>query len=210
LNEKEQNPMAAQPQLASRTSQSRLLRVDDHPVIRQGLSLFLGREQDLIVCGEANNAESALQSISALQPDLVIMDISHSGPDGLDILKQVRTYSAVLPVLVLSMHDEMIYAARALRSGANGYIMKQESVAKVLDAIRRILRGEIYLSHRLANSMLCQHAYGNLAIQADPIVNLSDRELEIFRLIGEGRTTRQIADQLRVSVKTIESYHGTY
>ena len=200
--------MASKPQLAFHPKKSRVLLVDDHPIVRQGLALLIDREADLSVCGEADNSHSAFHAITTLRPDIVVLDISLSGPDGLDILKEVRTKTANLPVLILSMHDESIYAERAMRAGANGYIMKQEATEKVLVAIRRILQGEVYLSDRLTNSMLRQYVLGGPPAKSSPLVNLSDRELEVFRLIGEGHGTRQIADELHVSVKTIESYQA--
>jgi DNA-binding NarL/FixJ family response regulator len=138
----------------------------------------------------------------------VVLDISLSGPDGLDVLKEIRSKTGSLPVLILSMHDESIYADRAMRAGANGYIMKQEATEKVLIAIRRILQGEVYLSDRLTNTMLQQYVRGAPPTKKSPLVNLTDRELEVFRLIGEGHGTRQIADELHLSVKTIESYQA--
>jgi DNA-binding NarL/FixJ family response regulator len=200
--------MASKPQLTSQTKKHRVLLVDDHPIVRQGLALLIDRENDLSVCGEAEGAHSAFHAIATLRPDIVVLDISLSGPDGLDVLKEIRAKTTHLPVLILSMHDESIYAERAMRAGANGYIMKQEATEKVLIAIRRILQGEVYLSDRLTNSMLRQYVRGVASSQASPLVNLTDRELEVFRLIGEGHGTRQIADQLHVSVKTIESYQA--
>src|ERR1700683_3141190 len=197
---------------ASRVSASpskcKVFLIDDHPIVRQGLALFIDREPDLMVCGEAEGAASAPQAIRDSNPDFIVLDISLDGPDGLELLKTLRTTYPNLPVLVLSMHDESTYAERALRAGANGYIMKQEATEKVLVAIRRILQGEVYLSDRLTNSMLRQYVRGEGPIQSSPLVNLSDRELEVFRLIGEGHGTRQIADELHVSVKTIESYQA--
>ena len=186
----------------------RVLLVDDHPIVRQGLALLIDREPDLLVCGEADGAHSAFQAIAALQPDIVVLDISLAGPDGLDVLKEIRCKRGTLPVLILSMHDETIYAERAMRAGANGYIMKQEATEKVLVAIRRILHGDVYLSERLTNTMLQQFMHGTPGAKGSPLVNLTDRELEVFRLIGEGHGTRQIADQLHLSVKTIESYQA--
>ena len=200
--------MASKPQLTSPTKKHRVLLVDDHPIVRQGLALLIDRENDLSVCGEAEGAHSAFHAVATLRPDIVVLDISLSGPDGLDVLKEIRAKTTHLPVLILSMHDESIYAERAMRAGANGYIMKQEATEKVLIAIRRILQGEVYLSDRLTNSMLRQYVRGTSPAQASPLVNLTDRELEVFRLIGEGHGTRQIADQLHVSVKTIESYQA--
>jgi DNA-binding NarL/FixJ family response regulator len=186
----------------------RVLLIDDHPIVRQGLALLIDREQDLAVCGEADGAHTGLHAVATLKPDLVVLDLSLSGPDGLDVLKEIRLNSGSLPVLILSMHDESIYAERALRAGANGYIMKQEATEKVLVAIRRILAGEVYLSERLTNAMLQQVVHGNAGARNSPILSLTDRELEIFRLIGEGHSTRRIADELHLSVKTIESHQA--
>ena len=200
--------MATKAQLAPQTKKYRVLLVDDHPIVRQGLALLIDRENDLSVCGEADGAHSAFHAITTLRPDLVVLDISLSGPDGLDVLKEIRAKTASLPVLILSMHDESIYADRAMRAGANGYIMKQEATEKVLVAIRRILRGEVYLSDRLTDSMLRQYVRRATPMKASPLLNLTDRELEVYRLIGEGHGTRQIADELHVSVKTIESHQA--
>ena len=187
---------------------SKVFLVDDHPIVRQGLALLINREPDMIVCGEADSAPSALQSISGASPDVVVVDISLDGPDGLDLLKSIRLKDPILPVLILSMHDESSYAERSLRAGANGYIMKQEATEKVLIAIRRILQGKVYLSERLTNRMLEQYVYGATSSKNDPLSKLSDRELEVFRLIGAGHGTRQIADELHVSIKTVESYQA--
>ena len=182
--------------------------VDDHPLLRQGLALLINREEDLAVCGEAEEAQAAMQAISQSQPDVLIVDISLNGPDGLDLLKSIRGLYPDLPVLILSMHDEATYAERALRARANGYIMKQEATEKVLVAVRRILNGEIYLSDRIANKMLQQYIGGSSAALQSRLSTLSDRELEVFRSIGEGRSTRQIADELHLSVKTVETYQA--
>ena len=200
--------MASKPQFATRPKKCRVLLVDDHPIVRQGLSLLIDREPDLSVCGEAEDAHSVFHAITTLRPDLVVLDISLNGPDGLDVLKEIRTKTGSLPILILSMHDESIYAERAMRAGANGYIMKHEAAEKVLVAIRRILHGEVYLSDRLTDSMLRQYVRGASPGKTSPLVSLTDRELEVFRLIGEGHGTRQIADELHLSVKTIESYQA--
>ena len=186
----------------------RILVVDDHPIIRQGLALMLNREADLVVCGEAEDATGAMLVMASARPDVLIVDISLNGPDGLDLLKNIRTTHPALPVLILSMHDESIYAERALRAGANGYIMKQEATEKVLVAIRRILNGEIYVSERIANKMLKHYITGASSLKNSSISDLSDRELEVFRLIGEGHGTRQIAEELHLSIKTVESYQA--
>src|SRR5271169_1769336 len=200
--------MNAKAQLDAQAKKYRVLLVDDHPIVRQGLALLIDREADLSVCGEAEGAHTAYHAIETLHPDIVVLDISLSGPDGLDVLKEIRMKRADLPVLILSMHDESIYAERAMRAGANGYIMKQEATEKVLVAIRRILQGDVYLSDRLTRTMLQQFVRGTAPAKSSPLVNLTDRELEVFRLIGEGHGTRQIADELHLSVKTIESYQA--
>jgi len=200
--------MATKPQLAAQPKKFRVLLVDDHPIVRQGLALLIDREPDLCVCGEAEGAHTAFHAITTLRPDIVVLDISLSGPDGLDVLKELRLKTSSLPVLILSMHDESIYAERAMRAGANGYIMKQEATEKVLVAIRRILQGDVYLSDRLTTTMLQHYVRGSSPAKLSPLVNLTDRELEVFRLIGEGHATRQIADELHLSVKTIESYQA--
>jgi DNA-binding NarL/FixJ family response regulator len=200
--------VASRPQMTTSPKKFKVLLVDDHPIVRQGLALLIDREADLSVCGEAERAHTAFHAIEALKPDIVVLDISLSGPDGLDVLKEIRMKTSDLPVLILSMHDESIYAERAMRAGANGYIMKQEATEKVLVAIRRILQGEVYLSDRLTNTMLQQFVRGTAPSKSSPLVNLTDRELEVFRLIGEGHGTRRIADELHLSVKTIESYQA--
>jgi DNA-binding NarL/FixJ family response regulator len=186
----------------------RILVVDDHPIVRQGLALMINREPDLVVCAEAEEAMGAMHALSSARPDALIVDISLNGPDGLDLLKNIRTTHPTLPVLILSMHDESIYAERALRAGATGYIMKQEATENVLVAVRRILNGEIYVSTRIANQMLKHYITGAGTLRNSSIADLSDRELEVFRLIGEGHGTRQIAEELHISVKTVESYQA--
>jgi DNA-binding NarL/FixJ family response regulator len=190
------------------SSKKKIFLVDDHPIVRQGMALFINREADLNVCGEAEDSLSAMHGIPACRPDLVIVDISLNGPDGLDLLKSIRIQYPGLPVLILSMHDELIYAERALRAGANGYIMKQEATEKVLIAVRRILNREVYVSDRVANKMLQMYIAGSPSTKQSPVAGLSDRELEVFRLIGEGHSTRQIAEELHLSVKTVESYQA--
>jgi DNA-binding NarL/FixJ family response regulator len=195
-------------QSAGAAKKSRVFVVDDHPIVRQGLALLINRELDLMVCGEAEDAHTAVQAVATARPDILVVDISLNGPDGLDLLKDIRTRHPELPVLVLSMHDESVYAERALRAGAQGYIMKQEATEKVLVALRRILSHEIYVSERIANRMLQRYIGGASAGRPSSIADLTDRELEVFRLIGEGHSTRQIAEELHISVKTVESYQA--
>src|SRR6202167_4609371 len=142
-------------------TKKRILVVDDHPIVRQGLALLINREPDLVVCGEAEEALAAMHVLASARPDVLIVDISLNGPDGLDLLKNIRTTHATLPVLILSMHDESIYEERALRAGANGYIMKEEATEEVLVALRRILSGEIYVSDRVTKRMLQQFVHGS-------------------------------------------------
>lgn len=185
-----------------------VLVVDDHPLLRQGLAMLINQQADMRSCGEAEGIGIAVESIVQSKPDIVVLDISLKGPDGLEVLKTIRATDPDLPVLVLSMHDEAVYAERALRARANGYIMKQEATEKVLVAIRRILDGEIYLSEAMSKKLLQQFIDGAPPHLESRVASLSDRELEVFRLIGEGRSTREIAEELRLSVKTVETYQA--
>ena len=196
------------PQQPHQADKRAVFVVDDHPLLRQGLGLLINQQKDLEVCGEAEEAQAAMQAIALRRPDILIIDISLNGPDGLDLLKNIRASYPDLPVLILSMHDEAIYAERALRARANGYIMKQEASEKVLIAVRRILNGEVYLSDRMANKMLQQYIGGSPAAIQSRIAALSDRELEVFCLIGEGCGTREIAEELHLSIKTVETYQA--
>jgi DNA-binding NarL/FixJ family response regulator len=196
------------PDRAAQSTKKNVLVVDDHPLLRQGLALLINQQQDMQVCGEAEEAHAAMQAVTRCRPDIMILDISLNGPDGLELLKSIRAFDPELPVLILSMHDEAIYAERALRARANGYIMKQEATEKVLVAVRRILNGELYLSDRMSNKMLQHYIGGAPSMIQSRISSLSDRELEVFRLIGEGRATREIAEELHLSVKTVETYQA--
>ena len=200
--------MASQAFNQSFAKKHKVFVVDDHPIVRQGLALLINQEPDLSVSGEAEEAHTALKRIAASSPDVVIVDISLNGPDGLEVIKTIRASDSSLPLLVLSMHDEAVYAERALRAGANGYIMKQEATETVLVALRRILNREIYVSERVANKLLHQFISGTATAKRSPVSDLTDRELEVFRLIGEGHGTRQIAEELHLSVKTVESYQA--
>jgi DNA-binding NarL/FixJ family response regulator len=180
--------------------------IDDHPIVREGLTQLINREPDLAVCGTAEDIYEALKAMQTLKPDIALADISLKGADGIELIKNLKIRMPALPVLVLSIHDESIYAPRALRAGARGFIMKQEATENVLLALRRVLSGEIYLSKRMANKMLQQFVGAPGTAQKFSIDRLSDRELEVFRLIGQGHGTRRIAEELRLSVKTVESY----
>ena len=185
----------------------RVLLVDDHPVVRKGLSLIIERESDLTVCGEAEDAPTAILLTQTRKPNVVILDISLKGGNGLDLLKDLLAVSPNLAVIVLSIHDENVYAERALRAGARGYIMKQEATEKVLTAVRRILTGDICVSNNIHNRLLRNNGKAK-ETGISPVERLSDRELEVFELIGKGMTTQQIAKHLNLSIKTIETHNS--
>ena len=187
---------------------TRILIVDDHPIVRQGLAELVNHEEDFAVCGQAEDYHEALRALDQLNPDMAVVDISLKETSGLELIKDVHLQHPDLPVLALSMHDETLYAERALRAGAMGYIMKQEATENVIAAIRRVLAGEIYVSERMASRMVRKLVTGQTVTSASPVDCLSDRELEVFRLIGKGHGTRQISERLCLSVKTIETYRA--
>jgi DNA-binding NarL/FixJ family response regulator len=187
---------------------SKIFIVDDHPLMREGLTRLISIQPDLIVCGEATTMPQALKSIPILKPDVVILDLTLAGLNGLDLVKDMKLRSIKSLILVLSMHDETLYAERALRAGAKGYIMKEEASKEVLKAIHRVLAGEIYLSEKMAARMLHKVANSTLTEKSMPEGSLSDRELQVFQSIGQGRGTRQIAEELHISAKTVESYRA--
>ena len=185
---------------------AKILIVDDHPIVREGLTARIARQPDLKVCGEAEDVLDALEKVKATQPDLVIVDLSLKSGQGLDLIKRIKAKAPDTKMLVSSMYDEALYAERSLRAGAMGYINKQELSEKIIDAIRRVLAGKMYLSPLMTERLL-QRAVGGGAQLPGPLVEtLSDRELEIFKLIGKGMTTRQIAGDLHLSVKTVETH----
>lgn len=190
------------------TRKKKILIVDDHPILRKGLSLFINQEPDLIVAGEAEDAHHALEMIDALKPDMVIIDISLPGIDGIELIKTLKMRYHNISALVVSMHDESLFAERAIRAGARGYIMKQEAVEDVLVAIRRVLNGEIFVSNKIATRMLEKFVDADTGKVASFIELLSNRELTVFQMIGQGFGTRQIAEKLHISVKTVESYRA--
>src|SRR4051812_15221957 len=187
-------------------NKTRVVLVDDHPVVRQGLARLINDEADLTVCAEADGAAAALEVIQQLKPDLVVVDISMGGTDGIELIKDLRVRFPGLPALVLSMHDESLYAERVLRAGAKGYVMKQEAPEKVMTAIRRVLAGEVYVSEKIAGRLLKAMSGTKGPASESPLDRLSDRELQVFRLIGSGLSVREIADKLFLSVKTIETH----
>ncbi len=180
--------------------------VDDHPMLRRGLTALIESQDDLAICGEASTCQAALRGIGQSKPDLVIVDLGLEGCDGLELLKDVKLRHPKTPALVLSVHDESLYAERALKAGARGYVTKQQLDDTVLTAIRRVLSGETYMSDKLATRLATKFVGGQMLEDDSPLDVLSDRELEVFRLIGQGQGTRQIAQRLHLSIKTIESY----
>jgi len=182
--------------------------VDDHPVLRRGVASLIASSADLQLCGEAATAQEALQRVAAEHPDAVIVDISIPG-GGLELIRQLRALYPKLPLLVFSMHDEELYAERSLRAGALGYLMKQDPPERVLDGIRAVLRGELFVSDRLRNSLLSSFvAPGRGGGAKQGVEGLSDRELQVFEALGRGRTTLEIAEDLHLSPKTIETYRS--
>jgi DNA-binding NarL/FixJ family response regulator len=187
---------------------TRILLVDDHPIMREGLAQLINHQKDMIVCGQFEEANAAFESIPSIKPDVAVVDITLKGVNGLELIKNIRAHYPKLKMLVLSMHDEALYAERVLRAGAVGYIMKQEASEKVLEAIRRVVGGEIYLSQKMSATLMHQLIGGRPTTAGSLVERLSDRELEVFGLIGRGHGTRQIAEQLHLSVKTIESHRA--
>lgn len=183
----------------------RILLVEDHPIVRQGVTQLLGQEPDLLVCGHAEDAEGAFAAIRAKQPDMIILDISLKSADGLEFMKDLRGRGLDLPVLVLSMHDEAVYAERALRAGAQGYVMKGEPTEKLLGAVRGVMAGRICVSDAVKGEILTNHI-GGPSRKGASVAALTDRELQIFRMLGEGRSTREISRLLRRSVKTVDAH----
>lgn len=193
-------------QIQAGKGQTKVLIVDDHPIIRQGLAELINNEPDLTVCGQAEDAPEAMEKIKESEPDMVIVDISLKETSGMELMKDIKAQHPNLPVLVLSMHDESLYAERMLRAGAKGYVMKAEATDKVIVAIRKILSGQIYVSDKMAAKMVRKLVGGSPDMGVSAIERLSDRELEVFHLIGKGYGTRQIAERLHLSIKTIETY----
>jgi len=190
-------------------SKAKVLLVDDHPVVRRGLAELIDQEPDLAVCGEAEDASEALKAIARSQPDVAIIDISLSKDmSGIELIKNIKVRFPKLTVLVLSMHDETVFAQRALRAGARGYIMKEQAMETVLTAVRQVLDGELYVSEKLAKKMLSGVIDGGSQADRFPVERLTDRELEILQLIGRGLGTSQIAQKLHLSVKTVETHRA--
>jgi DNA-binding NarL/FixJ family response regulator len=198
--------------MKARTKQSgvgaraKILIVDDHPITRHGLAQLLNHEADLAVCGEAENVQQALGSIDSLRPDLVLTDITMTGKSGLELIKEMQARHPQVAVLVLSMHDESIYAERILRAGARGYLMKSAGGAELLVAIRHVLRGEVYLSKKMSATMLNLLSGSRSKRNRPTLEMLTDREFEVFQLLGQGLSTREIGHRLNISSKTVDTH----
>ena len=186
--------------------QTRVFIVDDHPLVRESLASLIARQDDLVVCGEAASASAALAAIGAAKPDVAIVDISMDGRSGLELIRDLKMMHPKLAILVLSMHDEQVYAERALRAGARGYLMKREATKKVIEAIRRVKDGRLVVSDRMASTLTEKLVVGKTPEDIPPVARLSDRELEVFRLLGQGRGTREVAERLSLSAKTVQAY----
>ena len=193
---------------AAAKDKKRILILDDHPITRQGLAQLLSREADLLVCGEVDTAEQAFAAIKSRRPDLILTDLTLPGKSGLDFIREMKTLHPGMKTLVLSMHDEGVYAERAIRAGAGGYIMKSESGEKLLRAIRQVLAGEICVSEKVSGSLL-NHLAGHRSDRSDTALSmLTGREFEVFQLIGQGLSTRQIGERLHISGKTVETHRN--
>jgi DNA-binding NarL/FixJ family response regulator len=204
------NPTTLESPPPTKTSKSpakhRILLVDDHPITRQGVAVLINQERDLEVVGEADSAPAAIAFLQKQPADLAIIDITLKTTNGIELMKHIRVLAPDMPVLVMSMHDEGIYAERAMRAGARGYIMKQEASNRILSAIRTVLSGELHLSEKMKERMLHRFVNNRKEEVRFSIDTLSDREMEVFQLIGDGFSTRQVASKLNLSVKTIDSY----
>jgi DNA-binding NarL/FixJ family response regulator len=187
-------------------ARARILIVDDHPVVRSGLRMLIDDEPDLLVCGEAGDADEAIRVLDAMKPDLVIVDLSLKGSSGLELIKRIKSRESGSKMLVSSMFDESLYAERVLNAGALGYVSKQEAMEKVIEAIRCVLSGRVYLSAAMSDRMLHRLTRDHQTPERSPVETLSDRELEVFEMIGRGRTTGEVASQLHLSVKTVETH----
>ena len=199
-------PAVAPGSTSSEPVRHRIFLVDDHPVTREGVRVLIDQEPDLVVCGQADSAPAALQLIQRLKPDLAVVDITLKTTSGIELMKNVKALLPDLPVLIMSMHDESLYAERALRAGAKGYVMKHEASDRILTAIRSVIAGDLYLSEKMKEKMLHRLVRSRKNEVVFTIDTLSDREMEVFQLIGNGFGTRQIAEKLNLSVKTIDSY----
>jgi DNA-binding NarL/FixJ family response regulator len=192
----------------ARSQATRVLLVDDHPMVRERLAQVIGEEPDLAVCGEAEDRFGAMNVIEATRPHLVIVDLTLKGSHGMELIKDIRSLHPDIAILVVSMHDELLHAERVVRAGARGYITKLEATTKIILAIRTVLAGNVYLSEKMAAQIAAASVGGARTRHGLPMDSLSDRELLVFEMIGQGHGTRQIAEQLHLDMRTIETYRA--
>lgn len=193
----------------SKPNKSNVFLVDDHPVVRQGLRMIIEQDPAFIICGESDSTKDALKQLDTLNPDILVTDLSLKDSNGLELVKHLRRNSSTLPILIFSIHDESVYAERALSAGANGYVMKQEDPDLLLRALHKVKEGDIHLSMKMTAQLLKKLSHTPMEKRkVDTVTTLSDRELEVFELIGKGLSTRKIAAQLILSIKTIETYRA--
>lgn len=189
-------------------TKSRIFLVDDHAMFREGLRQLIEREADMTVCGDAADAAAALTGIATASPDLVIVDISLGGTSGIELIKTIKSQYEDMPVLVVSMHEESLYSERALRAGAMGYVMKHEPSKTVKTAIRKVLDGDLFLSPKMSSTMVARLVHGTGERFSSPLETLSDRELEVFRMLGQGKAVRLIAEEMGVTIPTVNSFRN--
>jgi DNA-binding NarL/FixJ family response regulator len=192
----------------SRTTAFKVLLVEDHPMFREHLAQLIGRDLGMVVCGETDNIRDAMRLIDTEKPDIAIVDITLRGSSGLELLKDIKAQGLSLDVLVLSMHDEELYAERALRAGAKGYITKNEASGEILKAIHCVMNGEVYASHRMTSKLLERMTQKGIPPELAGLDKLADRELEVFQLLGRGKSTREIAESLNLGESTVETYRS--
>jgi DNA-binding NarL/FixJ family response regulator len=201
------SPVLPEPAPALKTTR-RLLIVDDHPVFRHGAIQLISTMPEVTICGEAENAPSALHAMRQLRPEIALIDVSLPGTNGIELIKLMLAEEPRLIILIVSMHDESLYALRALRAGAKGYVMKQQAAENVLDALRKVMNGGIYVSPQFSERLVFKAIQGSDTDLGSPVDKLSDRELEVLQLFGRGKSTRAIADSLHLSVKTVETHRA--
>jgi DNA-binding NarL/FixJ family response regulator len=193
----------------SRNEKKKVLIVDDHPLLREGLGRVINQQSDMIMCGEAGDAPRGFAAVSKCSPDVVIVDISLEEGSGLELIKDLHARYPRLPMLALSMHPEDLYAERALHAGAGGYVMKREPASVIIAALRKVLTGQLAVSDSIVTRLVGRRVRGDQSVVRSPVELLSDRELEIFRSLGEGHSTREIAAKFRIAVSTVESYRAS-
>jgi DNA-binding NarL/FixJ family response regulator len=201
-------PTSTNSEPPDQVGKKRILLVDDHPIFRHGLSQLIDRQPGLLVCGHADSASDALEQMRRLRPDLAILDITLRGTNGIELLKMMKAEMPRLPMIMLSMHDEILYAVRALKAGALGYVMKADGPKPLFEAIDRALQGKLFVGPHLADVLILQAIHGPESASASPVDRLSDRELEVLTMIGRGHPTRSVAQELNLSIKTIETHRS--